>query len=541
MKIVQTFWIDAGNNGLEASFGWCSAKYHLMSWTLSALQLNKFYSNVELITDTKGKELLIDQLKLPYQNVRVELDDLNFECSPQLWVTKKIYSYTLHDEPFLNVDGDVYIFNSFPNELLSGDLIAQNIEQDFDYYKELVGLVNQTFDYVPMPLKMQVEKSIPIQASNAGILGGKDHRFFKEYFQIVHNFVLKNKEKINLLTPSQLVNFNAVVEQYIFHCLSNDSNVAVKYLFDTVYDPSFFEGFCNFHYLPNKTPFIHALGDYKRNGWVCDQLANRLRMDYPEYYYDIINLIESTKKHIPETEFEESYSSGSSFSFNYLAKSEEKLFSRTKQIIHLICDREQISLDLSKYTIHQLKQYLSEELNNSSSSALLNDVFEFEKEKLRLAQSFPSDDFVLKNEAKANDNANHVFKRNNFQEKMELRLSPFCMIIESEWDWALNPTLFTRVKINNIEINFDQRPHYYQTLLLLDRHHGEVIEYLLGPVETYLMSLLSKEVNRSYQQLADQVILFFQNVEPIQVLTLLEESIRFLSYSGMIFVELNDS
>jgi hypothetical protein len=82
------------------------------------------------------------------------------------------------DVVFADLDGDVYIFNSFPNELLSGDLIAQNIEQDFDYFKELVGLVNQTFDYVPMPLKMQVEKSIPIQASNAGILGGKDHGFF---------------------------------------------------------------------------------------------------------------------------------------------------------------------------------------------------------------------------------------------------------------------------------------------------------------------------------------------------------------------------
>jgi hypothetical protein len=159
---------------------------------------------------------------------------------------------------------------------------------------------------------------------------------------------------------------------------------------------------------------------------------------------------------------------------------------------------------------------------------------------MRLVQSFPSDDFALKNKTKANDNANHVFKRNNFQEKMELRLSPFCMTIESEWDWALNPTLFTRVKMNNIQINFDQRPHHYQTLLLLDRHHGEVIEYLLGPVESYLMSLLSKEVNKSCPRLSDRITLFFQNIEPIQVLTLLKESIRFLSYSGVIFVELKD-
>ena len=88
-----------------------------MSWALSCLQLNKFYNNVELITDSRGKELLIDKLKLPYKNVRIELDNLNFDCSPQLWVTNKIYSYTLHNEPFLNVDGDVYIFQPFPDDL----------------------------------------------------------------------------------------------------------------------------------------------------------------------------------------------------------------------------------------------------------------------------------------------------------------------------------------------------------------------------------------------------------------------------------------
>jgi hypothetical protein len=84
------------------------------------------------------------------------------------------------------------------------------------------------------------------------------------------------------------------------------------------------------------------------------------------------------------------------------------------------------------------------------------------------------------------------------------------MTIESEWDWAQNSTLFTRVKQNNPENNFHRKPHYYQTLLLLDRHRGEVIEYLLGPVETYLMSLLSKKVSKSYYQLADQTILIFK-------------------------------
>jgi hypothetical protein len=535
MKFVQTFWIDAGKNGLEAPFGWCSAKYHLMSWALSCLQLNKFHSNVELITDTKGKELLIDQLKLPYKNVRIELDNLDFDADPRLWVMKKMYSYTLHDEPFLNVDGDVYIFKSFPKTLLSGDLIAQNIEQDYDYYKELVNLVDNNFEYIPSVMKTLNISSEPIKGCNAGILGGNNFQFFSGYYDLVQRLVTENKNEINKLTATQMVNFNAIVEQYIFYCLSNDREIKVNYLFDTVYDPAF-EGFANFHYLPNNTPFIHALGDYKKNGWVCDQLANRLRIDYPEYYDRIMKLFEDQANSSSAVDSIGLGSKYSNFTRMFLEKSDEEKFYRTKQIIASICDQEQLELDPRKLTIVQSLAYLKQNMSNSNLIALLTDVFEFEKEKFRIIQSLPSDDLIWENGVEAIDRANHVFQSENYLENMELRLSPFCMTVESEWDWACNLTLFTRVKMNNIQNNFHQLPHYYQTLLLLDRHHGEVIEYLLGPIEAYLVSLLSRDANTSYAEVAVQVMEFFQNIEATQVPVLLEEAIRFLSFSGVIYL-----
>lgn len=543
MKFVQTFWIDEGKNALEAPFGWCSAKYHLMSWALSCLQLNKFHSNVELITDTRGKELLIDKLKLPYKNVRIELDDLDFECSPQLWVTKKIYSYTLHNEPFLNVDGDVYIFKTIPDEILSGDLIAQNIEQDFEYYKELVNFIDNNFEYIPSEMKNLNVSSEPIKGCNAGILGGNNYQFFSGYYHLVQRFITENKVQINQLTATQMVNFNAIVEQYIFYCLSNDLEIKVNCLFDTVYDPAF-EGFANFHYLPKNTPYIHALGEYKKNGWICDQLANRLRMDYPEYYNIIINLTEPDticfKGENQQKGSKDSRTNGSSFSVKYLAKSEGEIFYRTKQMISSIFDKEHISLNMSKLTIFQVMEYLDKELTNTRSVALLNDVFEFEEAKMKLIQSLPSDDLIWKNEVKTCDSANHVFLSNSYQEKLELKLSPLCMTIESEWDWAENIILFSRIKENNIEKNFHVDSHYYQTLLLLDKHHVEVIEYLLDPIEAYLLSILSKEKFISITEVTEKIISFFENIKESEISVLLGEAIRFLSYSGVLLLRLKD-
>ena len=516
MKYVHTFWIDEGKEPLEASFGWCSARYHLMSWALSCLQLHRFYDNVELITDRKGKELLIDQMKLPYKKVRIELDDLDFVEISGLWVMKKIYSYTLHEEPFLNVDGDVFIFEPFPDNLLSGQLIAQNIEQDFDYYKELVGLVGNTFPFVPKPIKKQITEGLEIQASNAGILGGNDYGFFKDYYQVVEKFISENHAQIAGLSPSQMVNFNAVVEQYIFYCLSNHKRLEVNYLLDTVYDPSFFESFANFHHLPFKIPFMHALGDYKKNGWVCDQLANRLRMDYPEYYYRIIEFFESQagdeKVHGGHGGFSNSLQLVSSFSIKYSSKSEDEKFSRTKDVISSICNQEDFSTDIGKLSIFQAIEFLEKELTDSRSKTILNDVFDFEKEMIRLIHSLPHDDIIWDKEQEAIDRANLAFATDHWKERVMLKLSPLAMTIESEWDWSQNHVLFTRVKYNNIENNLTLEPYYYQTLLLPDKHHGEVIEYLLNPMETYLISLLSKEGFISFTEVTAQVNIFFENV-----------------------------
>jgi hypothetical protein len=379
---------------------------------------------------------------------------------------------------------------------------------------------------------------MPIQASNAGILGGNDHHFFSDYYQFVQRFVSENKDKINQLTTAQLVNFNAVVEQYFFHCLSSNLNVAVAYLFDTVYDPSFFEGFCNFHYLPDNTAYIHALGDYKKNGWVCDQLANRLRLDYPEYYNRIKDLFESRTKdligHDTTDESKALTSEVSNFSMAYLAKSETEKFYRTEQILSAICEKESFAWDRGKLTISGFKDFLEKKMIDTNSVALLNDVYEFEKEKLRLIELLPLDEFAWEEVFSAIESANQVFKDASLKELGELKLAPHWKTIISEWDWVQNSVLFTRVKMNPIENNLLLPPHYYQTLLFWDKHHIEVIEYLLGPLGTYLLSILSQENYISMAEVLEMMNAFFEVASETQLYGLLEEEIRFLAYSGVI-------
>ncbi|MGY6744494.1 MAG: DUF6734 family protein [Cecembia sp.] len=541
MKIVHTFWIDEGKDPYNDSFGWCNAQYHVMSWALSCLQLHQFYDNIELITDHKGKDLLIDQLKLPYKKVRTSLEGLQFNDVPSLWVTKKIYSYTLHEEPFLNVDGDVYIFKPFPDNLFSGQLIAQNIEQGFDYYKELVQLVQNTFDFMPSFFSPSFNQDKTLNGSNAGVIGGQHFSFFKLYFEKVRDFTDLNKTKINQLPEALISNFNAVVEQFIFYRLSQELEIPIQYYLPPSLDPAF-DGYADFHYLPKNCPYIHAMGSFKKNGWVCEQMAHRLRVDYPEYYYRILSLLESKAIGEKENQAQElafySQPHKSSYSIKYNIKSEDEKFQRTWQLASLVLNPENNSMNASEISILQALELMEMEPDNRST-AVLKDVFDFEKEKLRLIQSMPADPIIFENEQNAIDNANLVFVDDQWKEKTVLKLSPMAMTIESQWDWSMNHVLFTKIKGNDVLSNLNLEPYYYLTLLLPDKHHGKVIEYLMNPMETYVFSLLSKESYVSFSEILLQADRFFENVNKQKLLVYLEEAIRFLAYSGVLLLKVN--
>ncbi len=92
-------------------------------------------------------------------------------------------------------------------------------------------------------------------------------------------------------------------------------------------------------------------------------------------------------------------------------------------------------------------------------------------------------------------------------------------------------------------------PGYYQLiqsfvsenkLLLIDRHHMEVIEYSLDPIEIYLLSVLSNIEFISFAEVNKKINAFFENIDKKEIPNHMEEAIRFLSYSGVIFLRFKE-
>jgi hypothetical protein len=288
MKIIQSYWslpastqetdIDGRSNG-----GYINSRFNYMSWALSCLTLRRFYKDVELITDQKGKVLLIDTLKLPYTKVTVCLDELN-HYHPKLWAIGKIKAYQLQKEPFLHVDGDIFIWKPFGDEILNRQaLIVQNMECNYSWYYTQLDSIKTHFSYIPTDILTNYSVDKTLISVNAGIIGGSDIDFFQRYTDEAFKFVQENLPHLNRINIGL---FNVIFEQYLFYVMANNHNKSIQ-PFLTLSPKQEFSETTNFHLLPHFQSFIHLIGYAKCNPYACEQVEMRLRYEFPEYYHRI--------------------------------------------------------------------------------------------------------------------------------------------------------------------------------------------------------------------------------------------------------------
>ncbi len=284
VKIVQSFW-SGQTNDIRDNRGWLSYEYHWLGWILSCNQLRKFYDEVELYTDSFGYEVLIEKLQLPYTKVHVVLDEMN-EYPKDLWAIAKIKAYQLQDKPFLHVDGDVFIWDKFPDDFVSSNLIAQNLENTTDYYREMWNKITPHLNFIPDEI-LNYHNEHSNLGCNMGIIGGNDVVFFQEYTKKSFEFVNRNKENWN---EFNLFNFNIFFEQQLFYEMVDLQHKQISYLFDEVWGDNSYLGFGNFQDIPHKRFYLHLLGNFKRRLNICKFLETYVIRDYPKTFERLKNL-----------------------------------------------------------------------------------------------------------------------------------------------------------------------------------------------------------------------------------------------------------
>jgi hypothetical protein len=270
-----------------------------MGWALSCLQLRNFYNDVELVTDKVGKQLLIDELGLPYTSVKVVLDEKLEGCPNRFWATSKLVAYGLQDSPFIHVDGDVFISKPFSQSIHESEILSQNIEDDYTCYRIALDAALDFKREIPTEILSQRSINNKPLASCMGIFGGNNIEFIKDYSSRAMDF---SKEFYSDSTDENLPFFNTLFEQELMHSMADIKKIPIQYFFEI--DSKKYNKFnfddplskINFRG-NNQYGFVHLGGYHKREYLNCLKLAFVLRTRYQKYYKRI-NQVLGKRNHL---------------------------------------------------------------------------------------------------------------------------------------------------------------------------------------------------------------------------------------------------
>lgn len=285
MKIIQTYWNAKGEDFDQVKCGWLTPETHWMAWALSCTLLRRFYDDVELYTTEKDAEIF-RKFNIPYTKIHTSLNcDFIRNLDSSMWAYAKIYTYSLQEEPFLHVDGDVFIWEAFNKSLFSGDICVQNVEENLEvYHKSIETLFNTEGAFIPEWI--YENKDYPI-AYNMGIFGSNNIPFVKEYCNIAFDYYEKNKSLFSQMHKTD-PNVNILPEQYLLYATAETNKRIVKTLIsNTINKDKDFSEICNICKNKEDLKFLHTLGGTKKNPKVNEFIGFCLKLENKDCFNKI--------------------------------------------------------------------------------------------------------------------------------------------------------------------------------------------------------------------------------------------------------------
>lgn len=283
MEIIQSFWSKPSFHALQTYHnsrkfgGWRNFRDFLISTAFSCLTIRKQHGKITLYTDDDGYGLFLDVLKLPYDEVSLALNTLKDE-DHRLWIMGKMIAIKSQDRPFIHVDNDVYIWERFPSQSSSDFLIAQSKFPIWGDYKASLNEIFANFSYIPECLSERPTEKTTV--ANVGIIGGNDIGFFQEFCDLSRDLLEKNRDMIPLVNVG---GFNQMMEEYLFTSMVRHKQRNILYLLEHTKD-RFPVSHLHLNLVPFVYRYIHLIGMHKQNRYACEQLALRLKYEFPGYY-----------------------------------------------------------------------------------------------------------------------------------------------------------------------------------------------------------------------------------------------------------------
>lgn len=270
MNIIMSLWTKPCVG--EKAHGYNNIQEMMESLVVSCNTAKKHYSEIHFYTDKLGREWIEPYMKyLPFTKIVVCLDEMNW-LDDNYWSLCKMYVYKLQKEPFIHIDNDVFLWDSFPKELFENDFFFQEIE----YFNELGrDFYTRGLDVFKDALpKDFIETDGAFNCGVFACLTEEALKLIETYYDMGFRFVenTKNLKSLDKEALSSRWLATVIIEQVIIYSLITNSNLK----FDVfLHHGDYYNGYTknyNFRY-------THTLAHHKRNSKVVKRIKEIFEMD----------------------------------------------------------------------------------------------------------------------------------------------------------------------------------------------------------------------------------------------------------------------
>lgn len=214
----------------------------LACYRLAATLAQRYYPRVTMVVQPKWAHVFQD---LPFTEILTDFEDLPRYPIHNLAKLRAIQLAAQRGEPFVHIDGDVFLYKPLPLEVQAAGVFAET-QQPFVFFDfDIIPFVAQVPEKGPFDLPLATH-----QAYRCGIVGGHNTAFLGEWATAALNLALHpSNERYfskfhvakvwNAELSKKLVTKNRapawLLERYTLWRMAHDTNTHVQLLFPTPY------------------------------------------------------------------------------------------------------------------------------------------------------------------------------------------------------------------------------------------------------------------------------------------------------------------
>jgi len=269
--------------------GWPTPAHYLMSCVLSVETARSHFERTRLVTDSAGMKMLVDGVGLDFDDVRLDLSEIE-ECDPAWWVLGKIQAFRTQHEPFVHIDNDVYLWNGLPERLTSADVLAQNPEHftdASDYYKlaELEQIRRYPYGWLPKEVEWCRSLHGAHQRSlNTGIYGGHRVDFIQYCAELAFEMLEHPGNREAVARIEDKPRFSGTLEMFLPAACLEYHTARPHSPFRTVEAATLFDSAEQAYRDGEAKSYTHMIGRSKSKPTNARKLETRVRLHYPRHY-----------------------------------------------------------------------------------------------------------------------------------------------------------------------------------------------------------------------------------------------------------------